>query len=518
MLVYSAHLPEINRIAKTKYGQLRGAWGDTQTITVFKGVPYAKPPIGPLRWQAPQEPDCWEGIRDAREFSGRSWQPEDTDPNAFYRKEFRANPVQNTEDCLYLNIWTPEVKPGAGYPVMFWVHGGALHGGYGFEASFDGEAFCRKGVILVTINYRLGLLGFYASSQLSQESPDHVSGNYGYLDQIAALKWVKENIYNFGGDPENITVFGQSAGAGSVMNLVTSPLSRHLMRKAILQSGVFLFKFGSPGGIGMGFSNTPDIRSMEALGDEFMASLGCSSLEEIRKLSPETLFTAPGTGFGGKFNFGPCVDGYVMEEEPALAFRNGHYADIPYMVGANADENELTSLAKSPEEFLAQAQMTFGADTQRFLDALKMEIRTPKDVKEALKKLDVMRTGSQVFAQMQSLKNRKDTWVYYFCRKLPGDTKGSFHSAELWYVFNTLRRCWRPMTPQDVSLADAMNTYWANFAKNGHPNGGGLLEWPAWKDKDPKEMYFNENSYMEKAQLSSVREFILNYITEGEQI
>lgn len=149
---------------------------------------------------------------------------------------------------------------------MFWVHGGALHGGYGFEASFDGEAFCRKGVILVTINYRLGLLGFYASSQLSQESPDHVSGNYGYLDQIAALKWVKENIYNFGGDPENITVFGQSAGAGSVMNLVTSPLSRHLMRKAILQSGVFLFKFGSPGGIGMGFSNTPDIRSMEALG------------------------------------------------------------------------------------------------------------------------------------------------------------------------------------------------------------------------------------------------------------
>ena len=510
MLVYDESIPKINRIAETKYGKLRGAWGDTPTYTVFRGVPYAKPPVGNLRWREPLEPDAWEGVRDALEFSGRSVQPDDTDENSLYRKEFYANVVQNSEDCLYLNIWTPKVEPGANYPVMFWVHGGGLHGGMGFEPQFDGEGFCRNGVILVTINYRLGLMGFYANSQLSAESEHHVSGNYGYFDQIAALRWVKENIYCFGGDPDNITVFGQSAGAGSVMNLVTSPLSKHLMSKAIIQSGVSVFKFGADRGLAMGYFEIPTLEKLEAMGDEFMCSLGCETIDEMRKIPAVELMTVPGMGFGGKYTFAPCIDGYMAQESVPEAMGKGKSANIPYLIGYNSDESSPDVRIKTVEDFEKAARRTFGDSADEFLKFA--DVKNEEDVRRIVFEMDGYNAGGKMFGVDQTRDDRKDVYLYYFSRQLPGSNHGAFHSSEQWYMFNSLRRCWRPMTGVDYDLAATMNKYWANFAKYGNPNGEGLLEWKCFSSDYPCEMQLDLTCGLRPVEITPVQKYLIEYV------
>lgn len=415
------------RQIRVKQGLLEGE--ETLTYAVYKGIPYARPPVGALRFRAPQRPEDWEGVRDATTFSHRAWQ---MPQKGFYAKEFYSNPdfmPEMDEDCLYLNIWTPleKSKNPSGYPVAFWIHGGAFINGFGSEMEFDGAEYAKRGVILVTINYRLGAFGFLALPELAAED-DHLStGNYGILDQIAALKWVHENIGAFGGNPENITIFGQSAGAMSVQTLCNSPLTKGLFARAIMQSG---------GGIDNGL--VTDLHREQAYdrGRYLMKLLKVSDLRELRDVTPEKIMKKIMPMFirCRGIPFSPMYDGYVLPGTYDGNAREGKIADVPYMLGSNRNDLDV----KKHSTGLESGQVYQGC--LRWAEARK-------------------RTSDQ------------PVYLYYFTRQMPGDKAGAFHSAELWYVFGTLARCWRPVEEWDYEISTEMIDAWTNFMKYSDPNG-----------------------------------------------
>ena len=412
----------MNQVKTTK-GIVEGIQKDGYSL--FLGIPYAKAPVGELRWRAPQEHEGWEGVYHADRYPNRSMQQ--AHPMPFFDKEFYDDPERETpysEDSLYLNIWAPD--EGENLPVAFWIHGGAFLGGYGHEKEFDGEAYCRRGVILVTINYRVGPFGFLAHPWLTAENKAEggpgVSGNYGSLDQIAALKWVRENIAAFGGDPDNVTVFGQSAGGESTHTLVSSPLTRGMIAKAIIQSG-------------LGLTKDRTLAQAEQDGLEFAGIAGVHSLEEMRALTAEQVFAAAGPLIGRGFatdsmTFAPNIDGHLLRNEYE---KDVH--EIPYMAGSTMQD-----IRVDPEKLVQGEKGIVYESCIRWAEA-------------------------------------HPSYVYYFTRQLPGDDAGAFHSAELWYTFGTLGRSWRPNTEGDCKLSAEMMDYWTNFMKTGDPNGGGLAEW-----------------------------------------
>lgn len=425
--------------AEIKQGLIEGVRMDG--YDVFWGIPYAKPPVGELRWRAPQEPEGWDGVYHADYYPNRSMQ--EPHPMEFFDKEFYDDMTRKTlfsEDSLYLNIWTPAKEVGERRPVAMWIHGGAFLGGCGHEKEFDGAAYCRRGVILVTVNYRLGPLGFLAHPWLSEENRamggPGVSGNYGALDQIAALKWVRENIWAFGGDPDNITVFGQSAGGESTHTLTTSPLTKGLISKAIIQSG-------------LGLTRDRTLSDAERDGLEFARNAGVNSLEEMRGLTAEQIFAAAGPLIGRGFamdsmTFAPNIDGYLLDRGFDEALEQGMIHDIPYMVGSTMQD-----IRVNPDKL---------ADGERGI------------VYDCCKR----------WGEVRQSNGSAPAWVYYFTRQLPGDDAGAFHSSELWYMFGTLDRCWRPSTEEDYKLSDHMVDYWSNFMKTGDPNGVGLSQWSVY--------------------------------------
>ena len=430
-----------------KYGRIEGI--ERGSYSIFLGIPYAKPPAGPLRWHRPVPPEPWEGVYSATRFPNRSMQELHEDP--FYDKEFYGDAVYQTpvsEDSLYLNIWTPARQCGEKLPVAFWIHGGAFMGGFGHEKEFDGEAYCRRGVILVTVNYRLGPLGFLAHPWLTAEAAAEggpaVSGNYGILDQIAALTWVRENIAAFGGDPDNITVFGQSAGGMSTQTLLSSPLTRGMIAHAILQSCV-------------GLSYDHDLSSAEALGLQFAANAGVDSLEAMRALTPEQVFAAAGpiimAGFPKmELPYTPILDGWVLTEGYDEAMNGGGTHPIPTIVGSNLND-----------------------------------IATERESVKRGERGKVY-AGSLAWAEAQRSRGRP-VWLYDFQRQLPGDGEGAFHSAELWYMFGTHPRCWRPMTAGDRALSEHMLDYWTNFCRTGDPNGEGLPRWESFTGEESRLIF-----------------------------
>ncbi len=432
----------MNRV-EIKQGLLEGIQMDG--YDVFWGVPYAKPPVGELRWRAPQEPEAWEGVYHADKYPNRSMQ-EDF-PMEFFDKEFYDDEERKTpysEDGLYLNIWTPAKQAGEKLPVAMWIHGGAFMGGYGHEKEFDGAAYCERGVILVTINYRLGPLGFLAHPWLTEENRamggPGVSGNYGSLDQIAALKWVRENIAAFGGDSENITVFGQSAGGESTHTLITSPLTKGMISKAIIQSG-------------LGLTKDRTLADAERDGLEFAELAGVHSLEEMRNLTVGQIFAAAGPLIGRGFandsmTFAPNIDGYLLDRGFDEALEQGAVHDIPYMVGSTMQDIRVNL------EKLAEGERGI--------------------VYECCKR----------WGEVRKTNGNAPAWVYYFTRQLPGDDAGAFHSCELWYMFGTLNRCWRPSTEGDYQLSEHMVDYWTNFMKTGNPNGDGLPQWKTYTEEE----------------------------------
>lgn len=440
----------MDKTITTNYGKIVGE--EQKDYVVYKGIPYAKPPIGNLRWKAPQTPDPWQGIYEAKNFSAKC--PQDENHFGLYQKEFYNNLDflrPSNEDCLYLNIWVPKTNTQK-KPVAFWIHGGAFSGGYSSEIEFDGEAYCKKDIILVTVNYRLNVYGFLAHPWLSAENERGISGNYGILDQVAALKWVYENIGYFGGDSENITVFGQSAGSMSTQVLVSSKLTDHMIHKAILQSGItykskILF--------------TPSLEEEERIGEKFVSYTGAKSLEELRKLSTKELddarkrFIKDMWKAGNGIVFVPNIDGYVLKDSVSNLLEKGQIKDIPYMLGTVQEDLNVT-----------KEQIASGDKGELF-----------KDCKRWSFKLEEL--------------GREPAYIYYFAHHLPGDEAGAFHSAELWYTFGTLGRCWRPMKEHDYQLSEEMVTYWTNFMRYGSPADDKIKEWRKCSRMDPFIKEFN---------------------------
>ena len=420
--------------------------------TVYKGIPYAAPPIGDFRWKAPQPAKKYDGVFKADHFGNICWQtlPKADQPiMGRFVKEFYDYPEYipgMSEDCLFLNIWVPDRADGTN-PVGFYIHGGGFGGGYSSEIEFDGEEYCRRGVILVTINYRLNIFGFFAHPELSKESEWKGSGNYGILDQIAALKWVYRNIHAFGGDPQNITVFGQSAGSMSTQVLVSSPLSDGLISKAVFQSGLACEE---------SFLACPTLQEEESYGEMFMELSGAKTIEELRAMPAEEILRLNGElgaklwqTLGNGMVIVPCVDGYVLPESVKDCYANGHMRQIPYMMGTVIDD-----LGSSPENISAD--------------------------EPGLTHTENLRWSRKVHDTYGG-----NAWNYFFKRKLPGDDWGAFHSAELWYTFGTLGRCWRPMEEHDYALSCQMLDAWTSFMKTGDPNGGTCKGWRPYTDEDP---------------------------------
>lgn len=435
-------------------GRIQGVPTETKGVTVYKGIPFAAPPVGELRWKEPQPVVPWDGIKVMDTFGAPAWQAKHT-PGGYTPEFFFDGDPEFSEDCLYLNVWTPAAgKPDKKLPVTLWIHGGGYTAGWGFEPEMDGEQWAAHGGVLVTFNYRLGVLGFMTHPALSAESPHHVSGNYGMLDQIAALKWVKNNIAQFGGDPDHVTIMGQSAGAMSVQTLVTSPLSKDLIAGAIIQSGGGITDAPVLGG-------TPLAASEEA-GKALMDWAGYDTLEKMRAASPEELMGLSRRYMQETHQFlrvagSPVVDGWAYPETFNQAALAGRISNVPYMIGCTLDD-----------------MGALGAGIDRFC-------------------FEREKAGIPAYA-------------YQFARRLPTDGRegvlqGAFHSSELWYMFKSLRLCWRPFVQGDYDLAEQMITNWTNFAAYGNPNGAKAGAWTPLTQADPNYMVFklDENEQVASA-------------------
>lgn len=427
------------KIVVTKQGKLQGKVMDG--YTVFYGVPFAKPPIGELRFRLPQPPENYDGVRDASFLRERPWQP--AQPlNTPCGKEFYFDPKYlppMSENCLFVHIWTPAQTPEERLPVTVWIHGGAFSKGFGTEVEFDGEGFCRRGVILVTVEYRLGPLGFLCYPDLDNERG--IQGNYGIWDQIAALHWVQDNIEAFGGDPKRITIMGQSAGAISVQILVLSGLIKKIVSGAIMQSG---------GGYPHPFYKGISKPQAEKNGILLAKLCGVNSLQNLKKIPAKQLTEAAEQlrVESGNLLFSPIIDGQILSDSLDHLVESGNICRIPYLLGSNAND---IGKNNSGENSLHCAAVGWGIQCNKL--------------------------------------GKIPSYVYRFDRIPPGnDTEtyqGAYHSAELWYVFETLSRSWRPFSESDHLLSSKMADYWCQFIKTGNPNGKGMREWhPCLSEKD----------------------------------
>jgi para-nitrobenzyl esterase len=468
-------------IVKTGSGPVRGKTSSDGKLNIFLGIPYAAPPVGPLRWKPPQPAAPWTEPRNATAFGSRCMQV------ALYSDMVFTDPGMS-EDCLNLNIWAPISTNSAKLPVMVWIYGGGFQAGATSEPRQNGEYLARKGVIVVSMNYRLGILGFFATRDLADESPQHAAGNYGLLDQSAALHWVQQNIAAFGGDPANITIFGESAGSFSVNFQMASPLSRRLIARAIGESGGALGKSALP---------TQSLSAVEEKNDKFATTvLRANTLAALRAISADELIkkTTPGRS-ANPFHFGPIVDGYFLPESVSAIFAANKQAQIPLLAGWNKNESRYEDPDENTkftvQSLKALAQKEFASHTDDFL-----RVYAASNDQEALQAADDFSSDSFIafgtWSWLEAQVNSGITQVFRFRFDLPSpgdpyhpESAGAFHSDEIEYVFGTLDSrkgtAWRP---EDYKLSELMQTYWANFAKTGNPNSSGLPNWPTYNAKD----------------------------------
>ncbi|MDF2159233.1 carboxylesterase family protein [Algoriphagus sp. CAU 1675] len=452
-------------------GKVSGTQDSLSQVKIFKGIPFAAPPIGELRWKAPQPVLPWDGIKACVANPASAMQNPPV-PFFAWSEEFLIPKEPISEDCLYLNVWTGAEKSDEKRPVMVWIHGGGFSGGSGTVPLYDGLDLAKEGIVVVTINYRLGIFGFFAHPELSQESDNAVSGNYGILDQIAALEWVKSNIATFGGDPENVTIAGQSAGAFSVNALVVSPQAKGLFQKAIAQSGGM---FNRGGGLVSGFTGA------EERGATLMKDLGIASIQDFRLLDADSLLKIPG-------RFGPVVDGKVI---PSVreTFEQSSQSDVPLLTGWNADDNVSFGPKPTPEEFRKNAVKQYGGRAGEYLELFPAGNEVELEETQGI--IGELQFGFQnyTWAKMQTEKGSYPAYLYYFTRIPPGEPNyGAFHSAEFSYALHTLRNWNRPFEQVDYDLEKAMSSYWLNFIKTGNPNGDGWPEWPVFDPQNPMVM------------------------------
>lgn len=458
-------------------------------VRVYKGIPFAAPPVGELRWRPPQPPKPWEAVRACSEFG--PWCPQ---PKPLMGREL--GPL--SEDCLYLNVWTPARKPDDKLPVMVWIHGGGHTTGSGASAYYDGERLAREGAVVVTINYRLGPFGYLAHPLLSKESERGVSGNYGLLDQIAALTWVKRNIAAFGGNPECVTIFGESAGAVSVCRLMVSPLAKGLFHRAIAESG------GAHGHNRHLRELREGMEPMERVGEQIAEALGCHKekdpLAALRARSYQELLDAsnPNQGLFGKgTKFGPVVDGWALPDDPVVLFDAGKQHDVPFMVGSNADEGSVFMQqlpVRRPAGYRWLVRRRFG-DHADAVEKL-FPVGGGQDAQAAFTRMvgvyGFVAPARFLARSMERVQSK--AYLYHFTRVPPNERAkrlGAFHALEIAYVFGTLEG--KPgFDEKDLALSKTMRKCWARFAATGDPNADGLPQWPAYRKDTDQYLEFGD--------------------------
>ena len=476
------------RTAKTENGLVRGIEAADPRITAFKGIPFAAPPVGENRWRAPQPVRDWEGVLEAYRFAPISMQNVPGLGTDIYCREWHVDPeISMGEDCLYLNVWTGAGDPGEKRPVLVWFFGGGLQCGYPAEMGFDGERLARRGIVVVSVNYRVNVFGFLAHPQLTREQPEAPS-NFGSLDQQAGLRWVARNIGAFGGDPENVTIAGQSAGGGSVLSQMACKDNRGLFHRAVIMSAMIRSPY-CKGGIG----EPEKLSEAEKNGEAFFDFLGVKTLEEARALDAGLIrdrYDAYTRSHPGMFT---VLDGRFCVGDPLVLYAAGECVDVSVMAGNTGDEfiNEIP--AADEEELEREARRIFGQDADRFLTCPEAHIRTQTGFAPVSGIGCTVR--SEFLANAQGSRPRKN-YLYSFRSDIPGwDNPGTFHSVDLWFFFETLAKCWRPFVGRHYDLARQMCNYWANFIATGDPNGPDAdgRDMPLWEAYTPEhraEMVF----------------------------
>jgi len=499
LLPLCAAIPEP---VKTDNGLVTGVAGTNSEVRVFKGIPFAAPPTGDLRWRAPKAAANWEGTRAADKFGPICMQRGGGVGGA-------RNNASMSEDCLYLNVYTAANSAKEKRPVMVWIHGGALTSGAG--SLYDGEALAKKGVVVVTVNYRLGVFGFFAHPELTKESDRNASGNYGLLDQIASLEWVQKNIAAFGGDPKRVTIFGESAGSWSVNYLTATPLARGLFQRAVGESG------GE-------FAPATKLADMEQAGVKFGQSVGAASLAALRSKSADDLMKTQG------FRTAANVDGWFLPDDVYTIYSKGKQSDVPTIIGSNNDEGTMfTPQNTTAASFRQMAERRFGKDADAFLKIYPFSSdQEAWNAQAASMRDQTFGWEMRTWAREQTKTGKSKVYVYYFSRVPPGENraKGAFHGSEISYVFGNLiiapfalsaNEQSRPWTDLDRKLADTMSSYWVNLATTGDPNGKNLPKWPAYKAKDDLVMGLGDKVEVMPLPHKDALDFLDSYIERQRQ-
>jgi len=496
------------RTVRVENGILEGIPAADPRITAFKGIPYAAPPVGENRWRAPQPAQNWEGVRKAYTFAPISMQhvPGDN-PDNIYSREWNVEPeIAMSEDSLYLNVWTPACRADEKLPVFVWFFGGGLREGNTAEMEFDGERLARRGIIVVTVGYRLNAFGFLCHPEITKEAPDF-PGNFGYLDQRFGTMWVKRNIAAFGGDPDNITIGGQSAGGGSVMAQVASPLNKGLFQRAIVDSGLEMVPY--PPGF---FQKPVSLTEAEAAGERFFAELGVKTLAEARKLDP--FFIRDKANATGQ-HFSVVQDNNFLTGFSNDLLMENNCNQVPMMFGHTSTEFPSAPPANTVEEFRDYAEKLFGEDAEEFLSICGSKIGSLTEMQNKATAQHLEYSIRLIGRKKAATGNKMPMYYWVFDPQIPGwDHPGTFHSCDLWFFFETLAKCWRPFVGKHYDLARQMCNYWTNFIKCGDPNGpdadgSDMPCWPPYTDKEPVRMIFGDTAYTESKGPRPLMAFLL---------
>lgn len=500
---------ELLNTVKVEGGIISGTTNSSGDIHIFKGIPFAAPPTGDLRWCAPQPVIPWNGIKQCISF-GPSPMQNSPVPFGPWSEEYLIPKEPISEDCLYLNVWTGAKSAKEKRPVVIWIYGGGFVSGGTAVPVYDGEAMAKNGIIFVSANYRVGVFGFFALPELTKESPNNTSDNYALMDQIAAIKWVKKNIAAFGGDPDNITIAGQSAGSMSVNCLVASPLCKGLFKHAIAESGAELIE--TPG-FGM-----PALREAEKAGIKYEQSLNVSSLEALRKIPASELLKKQWPLSR------PIIDGYVLPKSVSDIFAAGEENEVDLLTGWNEDDGLAFGKLDNAEEFRKHAEQKYGADAAKIYLSFYPANNDEEAIASQQKLSRDMIFGIQnyTWANKQSRFKSSRAYLYRFARKLPatGDyvKYGAFHTGEVAYAYGNLKfvhRC--PWQPADFALEKTMSSFWTNFITSGNPNGKGLLQWPAYNSESNQTMIFNVVSEVKPLPGKDGLNFLINEIKKSDK-
>ncbi|NLY90107.1 MAG: carboxylesterase family protein [Firmicutes bacterium] len=473
------------REVRVENGVVRGLPAADPRITSFKGIPFAAPPVGKNRWRAPQPAADWDGVLEAFQFAPIAMQAKPgLDKDNIYSREWHVDPeVPMGEDCLYLNVWTPATSPDERLPVFVWYFGGGLQVGYPSEMEFDGERIARRGVVVVTINYRVNVFGFLCHPEITREAPE-APGNFGHLDQKFATEWVRRNIAAFGGDPDKITIGGQSAGGGSVLAQLTSPQNQGLCHRAIIQSGIIAPVYPDnplpPRGQALAEAEKDGVRFFEAL--------GVSSLEEARALDAEYVM-AKALEYGGFW--GTVIDGKFCVGNPFELFLDHKRLSVPVLMGHTSSEFFHRPQVETEDQLQDLAVKMFGEDAGEFLALCQSRAGRIDEVLDRAA-VNSIEYAIHLAGKVHDPSVNPPLYYYVFDAEIPGwDNPGTFHSVDLWFFFETLAKCWRPFVGKHYDLARQMCNYWANFIKTGDPNGQDATgeEMPRWYPYTPEEPY-----------------------------